>query len=165
MATLRDINDETSREITGYRNHTAGVLTINAATAATFKSTNAYSYICDGLFKSKAALAAQAFSAGHAVQAIGQTQYYAVGLDAAGNVSTYQGAPASASAQAAALAQGQPATSVVGAVPDVANGVTPVALIKVVTTSAAFTPNVTALDAAGIAVSYFDVAVLPSVAP
>jgi hypothetical protein len=165
MATLRDVNDETGREITGYRNHTAGILAINIAGAVTFKSTNAYTYTCDGVFKSKVALAAQAFSAGHAVQAVGQTMYYAVGLDAAGTVSTYQGAPASNNAIAAALANNQPATSVVGSVPDVPNGVTPIGLIKVTTTSAAFTPGTTALDAAGIAFTFFDVAVLPSVAP
>jgi hypothetical protein len=165
MATLRDSGQETARELHGYRNMTAAVLAINAASAATFKTTNAYVYLSDGLFKAKTALAAQAFTAGHAVQAIGQTMYYAVGLDSAGAVTTYQGAPASAAAISAALANGQSATSVPGSVPDVPNGITAVGLIKVVTTSAAFTPGTTALDAAGITVTFYDIALLPSAAP
>jgi hypothetical protein len=165
MATLRDVNDEIGRELHGYRNLSAATLAINAGGAATFKTTGAYAYLSDGVFKAKAALAAQAFSAGHAVQPIGQTMFYAVGLDAAGNVNTYQGAPASANAQSAAVQLGQTALSVPGSIPDLPNGVTAVGLIKVVTTTAAFTAGVTALDAAGITATFYDVSVLPSVAP
>lgn len=165
MATLKDSINEASRELHGYRNTSAATLAINAASAATFKTTGAYAYLVDGVYKAKAALAAQAFSAGHAVQPIGQTIYYVVGLDSAGTVTTYQGAAASANAMAAAVQLGQSAASVPGSIPDVPNGVTPVGLIKVVTTSAAFTPGTTALDAAGITVTFYDIAVLPSVAP
>lgn len=165
MTTLRDSYTRIERDLAGYRNLTAAVLAINAVSAATFKTTSAYSYLADGVFKTKAILAAQPFSVGHAVQAIGLTQYYTVGLDAAGAVTTYQGAPPSINAINAALLIGQAATTVLGTIADVAGGITPVGLIKVVTTSAAFTPGVTALDAAGITVSYFDISVLPSVSP
>lgn len=165
MTTLRDSYTEIERELHGYRNMTAAVLAINAASAATFKTTSAYVYLVDGVFKAKTALAAQAFTAGHAVQPIGQTVYYTVGLDAAGAVTTYQGAAASANAVNAALINGQASSTVLGTIADVPGGVTPVGMIKVVTTSAAFTPGTTALDAAGITTTFFDVAVLPSVSP
>lgn len=165
MTTLRDSLNEVERELNGFRNTTAAVLAINIAAAATFKTTSAYVYLCDGIFKAKTALAAQAFSAGHTVQPIGLTCYFTVGLDAAGNVTTYQGQAASGAAIAAALATGLAATTVLGLIADVPNGITPVGLIKVVTTSATFTPGTTALDAAGITVTFFDVAVLPATAP
>lgn len=165
MTTLRDSFTEVERELNGYRNMTAATLAINAASAATFKTTSAYAYLSDGVFKAKAILSAVPFSTGHAVQPIGLTMYYTVGLDAAGAVTTYQGAAASANAINAALILGNAATSVLGSIADVPTGITPVGLIKVVTTSAAFTPGTTALDAAGITVTFFDVAVLPSVSP
>lgn len=144
MAKLSDTNYEGDRELIGTRNQTAAVLAINAASAATFKTTSAYVYLVDGVFKAKTALAAQAFSTGHAAHAIGVTGYYVVGLDAAGAVTTTQG---------------------LGALPDVANGVCPVGIIKVVANSVAFVPGTTALDNAGLTVTYTDIAVLPSVAP
>lgn len=166
MATLKDSFTENDRELHGYRNTSAAVLAINGAGAATFKTTNAYAYLCDGIYKAKTALAAQAFSAGHAVQAAGTTMYYAVGLDASGNVSTYQGTAPNANAIAAAIQNGSGSASVVGSIPDVPNGVTPVGLIKVVTNSATtFTAGTTALDAAGVTVTFYDIALLPSIAP
>lgn len=165
MTTLRDTYNRMDRDLHGYRNLTPAVLAINAASAATFKTTSAYVYVCDGIFKAKTALSAQAFSTGHAVQAIGNTQYYTVGLDAAGAVTTYQGPAPSVYAINAALINGVAATAVLGTISDVPGGITPVGLIKVTTTSAAFTPGTTALDAAGITVAYFDISVLPSVSP
>jgi hypothetical protein len=155
MTTLRDSITEAERELIGYASFTAGILTINAAGAATFKSTNAYIYTVDGVFKSKAALAAQAFSAGHAAQAVGVTQYYVVGLDALGNVTTYQGA------EETFIQLGVPTT--VPTYPDVPNGITPIGIIKVVATAVPFVPGTTPLDTVGLTVSYFDVSVIPSV--
>lgn len=165
MTTLRDSVTEVERELAGYRNTTPGGLAINAAGSATFKSAVPYVYLSDGVYKNKAAIVAQAFSTGHAVQPIGQTAYFTVGVDAAGTVTTYQGLTASAAAVAAALLSGLAATTVLGMISDVPNGVTPLGLIKVATTSAAFTPGTTALDAAGLTVTFFDVALLPSVSP
>lgn len=144
MSQLKDSVSEVERELIGFANFTAATLAINAAAALTFKTTSAYSFIVDGIFKTKTALAAQAFTAGHAAQAIGQTGYYVVGLDAALAVTTYQG---------------------IGFLPDVPNGVTPVGIIKIVSVSAAFTPGVSALDLAGTTATYFDISCLPSVAP
>jgi hypothetical protein len=165
MTTLKDSNSSITRRLEGYRNLSAAALAINAGGAATFKTTGAYAYLVDGVFKAKAALAAQAFSAGHAIQPVGQTLYYTVGLDAAGTVSTYQGTAPSNNQIAEALANGQPASSVASNIADVPVNVTAVGLIKVATTSAAFTPGTTALDAAGVTSTFYDVSVLPSVAP
>jgi hypothetical protein len=165
MATLKDSGNAVTRTLEGYRNTSAAGLAINAAGAATFKTTSGYTYLSDGVFKTKAALAAQAFSAGHAVQPIGQTLYYTVGLDAAGNVFTYQGTAPSNNQVAEALANNLPASSVASKIADVPPGVTAVGLIKVVATGTAFTPGATALDAAGITATFFDVALLPTVAP
>lgn len=144
MSKINDVNDEAIQELVGDRNYSAAGLAINAGSAATFKSASSYLYTVDGVFKRKNMLSAQAFSAGHAVQAIGETGYYVVGLDVDGNVTTYQG---------------------IGHIPDVPNGITPVGLIKLVATSAAFTPGTSALDLAGTTDTYYDIAVLPSVAP
>ena len=166
MTALSNLDSKTSRTVHGYRNMSAAVLAINAGGAATFKTTGAYAYLSDGIFKAKTALAAQAFTAGHAVQAAGTTLYYTVGLSAAGAVTTYQGSVPSANAIAAALIVGQAASSVPSTIPDVPDGITAVGLIKVVTSSAAtFTPGTTALDATGVTATFYDVAVLPSVAP
>ena len=143
MSTLKDSTSEVERELIGCANFTPAALAINAAAAPTFKTTSAYVYTVDGIFKGKAALAAQAFTAGHVAQAIGQTGYYVVGLDAAGAVSTTQG---------------------IGSIPDVPNGITPVGIIKVVATSAVFTPGTSALDLAGTTATYYDITVSPSTA-
>ena len=148
MAKLSGVNYESLRELLGNICLTACTLAINAASAATFKTTGTTTYTVDGRFCTKAALVAQAFSpipgTVHAGVAIGQTGYYVVGLDAAGTVRTFEG---------------------VGVLPDVADGFTPIGIIKVVATSAAFVPGTTALDAAGLTVTYTDVALLPTVAP
>jgi hypothetical protein len=166
MATLKDSFSGNNRKLEGFRNMTAAALAINAGGAATFKTTSAYAYLSDGIFKAKTALAAQAFSAGHAVQAAGTTLYYTVGLDSAGAVTTYQGTAPSNPQIAEALANNLAASTVPSNIADVPTGITAVGLIKVVTSSAAtFTPGTTALDAAGVTSTFYDVAVLPSVAP
>jgi hypothetical protein len=116
-------------------------LAINAALAATFKTLNAISYLSDGIFKAKAALAAQAFTAGHATLNAGQVGYFVVALDGSGAVSTIQG---------------------IGTVPDVANGLTAIGIIKITVNSSTFVPGTTALDAGTITPVYLDVSVLPS---
>lgn len=148
MAKLSDVFYESLRELIGNICLTACTLAINAASAATFKTTGTTTYIVDGRFKTKAALSAQAFSplpgTVHTGLVIGQTGYYIVGLDATGTVRTFEG---------------------IGSLPDVADGFAPIGIIKVVAGSAAFVPGTTLLDAAGLTVTYTDVAVLPSVAP
>jgi len=154
MSGLRDITDQAIHDLIANNNFTPAVLAINAAGAATFKTTSAYQYMIDGVFKSKAALAAQAFSAGHAPQNIGVTQYYAVGLDGLGNVNTYQGG------EETFILLGISTT--VPTLPTIPAGICPVGIIKVVTTSAAFVPGTTLLDTVGLTVTYFDVSVMPT---
>jgi hypothetical protein len=147
MAKLSDVYNESVRELLGNFCLTACTLAINAASAATFRTTGTTTYTVDGRFRTKAALSAQAFSpvAGfHAGVPIGQVGYYVVALDAAGTVRTFEG---------------------IGMVPDVDNGFTPIGIIKVVANSVAFVPGTTALDNAGLAVTYTDVAILPAVSP
>lgn len=125
MAALSDLFREKERKLIGNMALNSGALAINAAGAATFKTTATINYLANGIFKAKTAISAQAFSEGHVNQAIGETGYYVVGLSAAGAVSTYQG---------------------IGAIPDVPDGITPIGIIKVVSDSAIFNPDTTALD-------------------
>ena len=147
MASLKNAFSVAVRELCGFVCLTACTLAINAASAATFKTTGTTTYTNDGKFKTKAALSAQAFapvSGTHAGLAIGQTGYYVVALDGSGTVKTFEG---------------------VGYLPDVDAGYTAIGIIKVVAVSAAFVPGTTALDNAGLTVTYTDVMVLPAVAP
>lgn len=144
MSNLKQLTSEVLRELIGFVCLSKATLAINDTAAATFKTTGTTTYISDGIFKTKAALSAQAFSSGHAVQAAGETGYYVVGLNSAGTVKTFQG---------------------IGAMPDVDDGYTPIGMIKVVCGSAAFTPGTTALDAANITFTFYDLSLLPSVAP
>lgn len=147
MAKLSDAFTEAARDLFGFVCLTACTLAINAASAATFKTTGTTTYTNDGKFKTKAALSAQAFapvSGTHTGLAIGQTGYYVVALDGSGTVKTFEG---------------------IGYLPDVDNGYTAIGFIKVVATSAAFVPGTTALDAAGLTVTFTDVMLIPAVAP
>lgn len=157
MSKLNDAVTEGQRELEGYENFTAGGLAINAASAATFKSTSAYAYTIDGVFKTKAALAAQTFTAGHATQNIGTTQYYVIGLDALGNVNTYQGIIETTYSGASFVS--------VPTLPDVPNGVCPIGIIKVLAGTVAFVPGTTPLDTVGLTVTYFDINLIPSILP
>lgn len=141
MSSMKDIEAQALIDALGYRCMTACTLAINAASAATIKTTGTTTYLSDGKFKTKAALAAQAFSSGMPSLAIGQTGFYVVCLDSAGTVTTY----------------GRKSI-----LPDIPAGQTPIGYIKVVATSAAFVPGTTALDAAGLTVTFTDVSVLPA---
>lgn len=154
---------------------TKGVLAINAASAATVKTTNAIVYSVDGVMYSKAALSAQAFSAlvaadlssafanytqpsgltGFYVQPASTTAFYVLAMNAAGTVRTVQG-----------TYDNQPlvpnVNTAVGKsiVPDVPPGFTPFGIIKIVLGATTFTPGTTALDAASVTATYYDVSVL-----
>lgn len=160
MARLNDISNAALRGAVGNYNMTKGVLAINAASAATIKSTNAYTYAVNGILYSKAALSAQVItnmtgpvqaSTTTYVQPISTTVYYVVCLDAAGTVSIVQGSYATQALGGGAIGD--------GSIPDVASTVTPIGIFKVATNaSATFTAGTTALDAAGVTVTYYDVA-------
>lgn len=147
---------------------TKGILAINAASAATVKTTNAIVYSIAGVLYSKAALSAQAITARHAsdpeqvsyVQPVSTTVYYVLSLDSAGNVTMKQGD------YDGRVPPNHLGNSVVGksVIPDVPDtwGVTPFGVIKIVTNgSTTFTVGTTALDAAGVTATYYDIAVLP----
>lgn len=175
MSKLSDLTVAALIALIGYANITPAAaavnLAINAAGAATVKTNSALQYLNNGVIKYKAALAAQSIAptAGQAyVQPVSTTVYYTLGLDAAGAVVVVQGSydgqklsldPSKGlgNSQAGSSWEGD------GSIPDVPAGVTPFGVIKVVTNGVAtFTPGTTALDAAGVTASYFDVAVLPN---
>ena len=165
MAKLSDLLTRMQIELLGFSNQSKAVLAINAALAATVKTTNAFAYTNNGIQLTKAALAAQSivpthtgngkFVGGAYVQPVSTTVYYTLGLDALGAVTVVQGSfvgqlglPGAAGTSAAGD----------GTLPESPVGSTPVGVIKVVTNGATtFTPGTTALDAAGLTVSYFDV--------
>lgn len=73
-------------------------LAINAASAATFKTTGITTFVLNGIFYTKAALSAQAFTAptGYTLPttvAASANQQFVVCLDSSGNVTTYWGLP------------------------------------------------------------------------
>lgn len=170
MAKLSDFFTRQQIEVLGFANRVKAVLAINIGGAATVKTTNAFSFTNNGVQLTKAALAAQSIAVTHTmngkfvgggyVQPVSTTVYYTLGLDAAGVVSVAQSAYAGqpnlpGAAGTSLVGDGQVSESPVGS--------TPVGVIKVVTNGATtFTPGTTALDAAGLTVTYFDVEVLPA---
>ena len=172
MSTLKIINDQSTRRAFGDRSFSKVTLAINAASAATVKTTGAAIVSVDGVFASVAALAAQSIAITHGmngsavgtgpaayVQPISTTVYYVVALSLAGVVAVVQGGYAG---QVVTLPQGVSFTSA-GEMPAVPVGYAPIGYIKVVTNGATtFTPATTALDAAGLTVTYVDVSVLPA---
>jgi hypothetical protein len=183
---LSDVSSAAVRALLGNASLVRGILAINAGGAATVKTTAALSYTIDGILYAKAALAAQAITVTHGVaaggdpivnaggyvQPINTTVYYTLALNAAGTVAVVQGAydgqiptldPTKGIGSLAAVG-----TSAVGNgnVPNAPDGYTAIGIIKVVTNGATtFTPGTTLLDAAGLAITYFDVCLLPSVRP
>lgn len=173
MSYLQDVNDLASRNGIANRCFSKAVLAINAASAATVKTTNAIDYCVGGVIYQKAALAAQSIavthdargnaSTGYVVPANGGvplTVYFTIGLNAAGTVAVAQSDFAGRDlslVSAGTSARGN------GLIADTPDGYTNVGVIKIVTNgTATFTAGTTALDAAGITASYFDIAVLPT---
>lgn len=153
---------------------TPAVLAINLGGAATVKTTNAILYTVDQYIFTKAALAAQALSVNATLQAkitfqttfyiqpVSSTVYYLLVMNAAGTVSCLQGTYSGQQFTGANILLGD------GSIPDPQDA-TYVAfgLIKIVTNSSTtFTPGTTALDAAGLTVTFKDLAGgIPTVAP
>lgn len=184
MSKLSDINNGPIKNMIGYQNNVRGVLAINAASAATIKTTAALDYINNGIFKNKAALSAQSLVPagymfnwqGNAVSAfyaqpVSTTVYYVVALDSSGNVNVVQGNYSGQKLSTdPTVGVGQSVAGATwvgnGAVPDLPSGLTPIGMLKVATNgSTTFTPGTTLLDAAGVTVTYSDLAVLPEGTP
>lgn len=177
MSALKDITNSIVRKALGNSSIVKGILAINLGGAATVKTTNALSYTIDGVLYSKAALAAQAITITHDcfgqpvggnnlskyVQPINTTVYYLLCVNAAGTIATVQGSYAGQNLAFPDLQRIVPGT---GAIPEEPTGYTAFGLIKVTTNGVAtFDPATTALDAAGLTVTYYDLEYVPSVAP
>jgi hypothetical protein len=171
MSKLSDLTNKSISDLLGNMTLNKAVLAINAASAATVKTTSAITFTNNGVLLTKAALAAQSVVATHfmngkmavtasQIQPISSTAYYTLGLDGSGNVCVSQGSVVGQN-----LSQFQMGVSAVGdgLVPDVPTGFTPFGVIKVVTNGATtFQIGTTALDAAGCTFTFFDVAVMPA---
>lgn len=139
-----------------------------------FNTTGTTTYTIDGVFKTFGGQVSRAFAspapldaAGvatepakpYTAQGVSQTVYYTVGVDVNGNFGVAQGEP------------NGPVTSPIGIggygsgnVPDLPRGWCPFGLIKVVTNgTTTFTPGTTALNAAGVTSTFYDLALIPSV--
>ena len=137
-------------------------LTINAGGAATFRTTSALTYTIGGLALTRAALSAQAFTAGHRPQVpvtIGTTTYgttalYLVQVNAAGTIVTKQSNIAIAGVDADGRVGGVPMPAPWdqrAMLPESDDGFAPIGFLKITTNNATtFTPGTTALDATGI---------------
>lgn len=171
MSKLSDTTSQVAKDLQGFQTFSKSILAINAASAATVKTTSAITYSNNGVMLTKAALAAQSIVPTHflngkmpvtagQIQPINTTSYLTLSLDGAGVVSVSQGSWLGQN-----LSQLNLGTSAVGdgQIPDVPANFTPFGVIKIVTNGAAtFQPGVTALDAAGVTATYYDVNCLPS---
>lgn len=182
---LSDVSSGPVRGLLGYANLAKAVLAINAAGAATVKTTSALLYTVDGILLTKAALAAQSIAPTHGVSVAGDavagssyiqpantTVYYVLAANAAGAVAVIQGnylgqvPTLDPTKGVGALAAIGTSAKGDGSVPNAPDGYTAFGIIKVTTDgSTTFTPGTTLLDAAGLAVAYFDVCLLPSARP
>lgn len=174
MSSLSSIVSAEVRKALANRCLTKATLAINAGSAATIKTTGATIYSIDGVLYSKAALAAQSIAPTHDafgnlvaagvaayVQPTATTVYYVISLNSAGNVAVSQGSYAG-QVQTFANDLSKIYTGT-GAIPVEPAGYTAIGVIKVAPTSAAtFTPGTTALDAANVNATYFDVSMLPT---
>lgn len=149
--------------------------------AATVATTGAIVSRIDGITRSRAALAGQSLVPTHDIfgnastavytQPIGTTAYMVLGVNAAGAIAVVQGTYAGqnlvppVTSGVGALANAGTSFVGDGSIPNLPEGFAPFGLIKVVTSSATFTPGTTLLNVGTIAFSYFDIGLIPSVKP
>lgn len=171
MAKLSDVQHKSLRNLLGTHSIGYWTLAINAGSAATIKTTNTNYFVINGIKYSKAALSAVALAADATqqalitgqstfyVQPISTTVHYVIGIDSGGTVKCFQGTYADQSFTPFSSNLGT------GDVPDIGDSYAPIGMIKVVTGSATFTPATTALDAANITFTFYDLERLPSTNP
>lgn len=174
MSDLSKITDQDTANAIGGMCLSKVTLAINAGGAATVRTTGACIYTVGGVFSTKAALSAQSVAPTHRfdgrpvtvadpafVQPINTTVIYVVALNAAGTVAVVQGTFAGQQ-----VTYGSDLSKIVtagGGVPQLPAGYTAIGAFKVATNGVAtFTPGTTLLDAAGVTVTYFDLALLPA---
>lgn len=172
MSKLSDLTNKAVMDLLGSMNFVKPVLAINAASAATVKTTNALTYTVNGVMYSKAILAAQSIAVTHTdngravgggyVQPASTTVYYTLSVNAAGVISVTQGTFAGQT-----VVVGQSGTSYAGdgSIPDVPAGYSAFGVIKVITNAGqTFAPGTDALDnltKLASAAAYFDICSLP----
>jgi hypothetical protein len=175
MSDLRSVFNVDERLAIGNKCLTKATLNGTGA-VATVTTTGTNTYTVDGIFRTFAAWTTQSVAITHTaaglpvslqaayVQPVLTTVYYVMALNAAGTVACIQGS--FAGQQVAAIPGVAEAYTASGGLPIVPAGYTPIGLFKVVLTGAAtFTPATTLWNAAGVTATFFDVTVLPSVAP
>lgn len=174
MSELSKVVDQNMANVIGNACFSKATLAINAGSAATIKTTGTTTFTVGGVFYTKAALSAQSFAATHRadgaavsaldpqyVQPISSTVFYVVALNAAGTVAVVQGSYAGQ--QMTYGSDISKVTTMGGGLPALPSGYTAIGVVKIATNgSTTFTPGTTALDAAGVTATYYDVARLPA---
>lgn len=173
MSNLSDVNAQSVRAAIGTQCHSKITLAINAAAAPTVKSTGATIYSIGGVYYTKAAMAAQVLTITHrfdgspvttADPAYGQPAetevIYVLAYNASGTLAVVQGSYAG---QVIRYADDKSRVETGrGGVPTLPSGHAAVGAIKITTAAATtFTPATTALDAAGVSATYYDLQLLP----
>jgi hypothetical protein len=175
MPKLNDVQSKALRGVIGNHCYSRAVLAIESAGLATVKTTvvptGGIVYSIDGITYLKANLSAEALTADATQQAIitgqstfyvqpdGKTVYYVVCLDSSGNERTIQGTYSGQTFTPFGPQTGD------GSIPDVGDSLCPIAMMKIATSGATFTPASTALDAAGVTVTYYNLSAIPATAP
>lgn len=173
MSSISNINAAGVRSVIANMTLNVPALAINAAGAATVKTTNAIEYSVGGIGKSKAALSAQSIAVTHDFQGTavakgfkayaqpaGTRAIYVLSVNAAGTVAvsqgTYVGQRLPKPGDLSVTMDGT------GFVPAEPKGYTAFGAIVISLANAAtFTPGTTALDAANVSATFYDISVLP----
>ena len=183
MNRLDDLSSAAVRSLGTCSLNSAG-LAINAGGAATFKTTATLNYTIDGVFYSKAASAAQAFPATTYTVKQGYAAMFLVYVNAAGTIGVSQGNPFAQETDPAdgvtknrgyrvipSNLPGGASTIEKGGylriqnsplIPDLPSGCAPIGVIKVTANSVDFVPGTTALDNAGLTVTYSNLSYIPA---
>lgn len=160
----------------------AHVFAATGGATATVQTTGAIVSQIGGVTRSRAELAAQSLAPTHDIfgnantsvyaQPIGSTVYYVLGVNAAGTVSIVQGTFAGqnlvppVTSGVGALANSGTSFVGDGSVPSLPDGFAPAGLLKVVNGSAGtFTPGTTNLNTAGLALTFWDINLIPEGRP
>jgi hypothetical protein len=172
MSRLSQVQSAFLRNLLAYVCMSKVTLAINAGSAATVKTTGGITYTSDGRYFTASALSAQVLTVNTTVQPwvngqttlqvqpVSTTAYYVIALDSAGSCWCIQGTWVGYSGPGANPIIGD------GTVPEQLGSLTPIGMFKLVTdASHTFTPATTALDAAGITVTYYDLMLCPSANP
>ena len=175
MSSIRNVNAVGVRSVLLNMCTSVALLAISGAAAATVKTTSAINYTINGIAKIKAALTTQSIAVTHDAfgvpvakgfaayaQPAGTRVVYVLSANAAGTVAVSQGTY---------LGQRMPKRGDLsvtldgtGGVPLEPYGFTAFGAIVInLAVAATFTPGTTALDAAGVTATFYDVSVLPEV--